>query len=280
MRAMEVGTDPRRGEEEGFSFDAQAAGFDARTGIPAAAAARIAAAVAEVCVLHGGELVVEIGAGTGEIGCDLARGPAHYLGLDKARPMLALFREKLVERALAACLLQADANRAWPLAGGCARSIFLSRSAHLIEPEHLAREARRVGSPRGAWLVVGRVRRPAESIRARMRRAMREILRSRGCEGRSGEQADESLARAMTSVGGEVLAARAVATWEADGSPERSLASWRAKEGLAGRAITPEVKRAVLAELEAWARAQFGGLNLVERAVERYEITPFRLRGK
>jgi hypothetical protein len=37
------------------------------------------------------------------------------------------------------------------------------------------------------------------------------------------------------------------------------------------------VKREVLAELEAWAGAEFDELELVHRSTERYEITPIRL---
>ena len=57
------------------SFDEQPHLYDARAGLPAAAAAAAARAVVEVAGVGGDDLVVEVGAGTGEIGADAAGVP-------------------------------------------------------------------------------------------------------------------------------------------------------------------------------------------------------------
>jgi hypothetical protein len=191
-----------------------------------------------------------------------------------------VFRRKLAFSAHSALFVQADASASWPVRSGSARLIFLSRAAHLFEPSHLLREASRVKRSGDAWLVLGQVRRSPESVRARMRSAMRELLRGRGIEGRSGERAKDALVEELVRFGAESLGPREAASWEVQGSPAASLSSWREKSGLAGRAIEPRVKREVLAELEAWAGTEFEGLELVQRSTERYEITPIRLPQK
>jgi len=262
---------------EPFRFDDQSSGFDRRAGIPAPARAKIAGAIRELCHVAKRDLVVEIGAGTGEIGCDLARERCIYVGLDVAHPMLEVFRRKLAFSSHSALLVQADASTVWPVTSGSARLIFLSRAAHLFEPSHLRREASRIKHPGDAWLVLGQVRRSPESLRARMRAAMRGLLREAGIEGRSGERAKEALVEEVVHFGGENLGAREVASWEVPESPAASLSAWREKSGLAGRSITPRVKREVLDRLEAWARTEFSDLRLVQPSIERYEITPVRL---
>jgi tRNA G46 methylase TrmB len=71
---------------ESFRFDAQSQRFDQRAGIPPPATALIAGALRGLCRFEPRDLLVEIGAGTGEIGCDLARQHGRYLGIDVARP--------------------------------------------------------------------------------------------------------------------------------------------------------------------------------------------------
>ena len=75
------------------TFDAQAADFDRRAGLPAGAARRIAAAVMELAPAGRGVLL-DLGAGTGQIGEHLSRGArgTGYVGLDLSGPMLDVFR--------------------------------------------------------------------------------------------------------------------------------------------------------------------------------------------
>ncbi|HEX5499752.1 MAG TPA: hypothetical protein VFX03_11010, partial [Thermomicrobiales bacterium] len=61
-------------------FDEQALLYDARAGLPPAAGAAVARAVLAAADAGPADLVVEIGAGTGEIGADLARLAGRYVG--------------------------------------------------------------------------------------------------------------------------------------------------------------------------------------------------------
>lgn len=257
---------------EPLRFDSQAGSFDRRAGLPAAAG-KIAAALLELAPPVAGRALLEVGAGTGEIGAHLAAtgGPTSgldYWGLDLSLPMLLEARR----RALRAGWLQADANLPWPVAKGSAGLIFLSRAAHLLAPDHLVDEALRAAHPAGARLAIGRVRRAGTSLRAMLRREMRRLLAGHGIEGRAGGDAQERLIEIFTERGAIPLPTVAVATWPVIERPSDSLASWREKPGLAGTTVPAAVKDEVLHHLEAWARERFGDLEAGRAAEESYEL--------
>ncbi|MEM7583460.1 MAG: class I SAM-dependent methyltransferase [Acidobacteriota bacterium] len=264
---------PTQREAGSFTFDQQAGSFDRRAGLPAAAAQRAAEAVCELAGVDG--LVIDIGAGTGEVGSQLARGPCRYLGIDISLPMLRAFRHKL--GTAEAGLLRADAGRPWPVAVGCASVIFSSRAAHLIDSAHLVAETLRVARPEAATLVIGRVQRPADSVRVELRREMRRLLARSGVEGRGGRRAGERLMRALEAAGGQRLPAQRVASWEVTERPADALRAWRDKPGLAGRAVSPTLKNDILRRLEAWSQKRLGELTLPRRTAEYYELLAVRL---
>jgi SAM-dependent methyltransferase len=249
--------------------------------LPAAAVEAIAGAVGEM--VRGG-LLLEVGAGTGEIGTRLAAlgrgaGGFRYLGLDLSFPMLLRFRAR-VERgrgAAPALLVHADADRPWPVAAGTASGLFLSRAAHLLRSEALVREAVRVAHPRGLVFVLGNVRRNPESVRTEMRRRMRRLLAEHGVAGRSGERTRRRLLASLERRGGVLLPPRTAASWNVIERPGESLTAWREKSGLAGRAIEPELRALVLDRLEGWARKRFGNLEAARETEERYELAAVRL---
>ncbi|HJQ27390.1 MAG TPA: class I SAM-dependent methyltransferase [Blastocatellia bacterium] len=257
-------------------FDSQAEAFDRRAGLPEAVCQEIARKVLEIAAVGAGELVAEIGAGTGQIGQWIG-GPVRYVGFDLSGGMLQEFAQRILASAADRVLVQADANSAWPVADGAARAIFGSRVLHLLDAEHVAAEAARVASPAGATLFIGRVERQADSVRARMAREMNERLRRRGLEPRRGEQRDRRLIEACCRRGARPLPEVAVATWHTSSSPRQSLASWRSLEKLGGHPLAPALRDEVLAELEAWAEDTFGGLDEPVQSAEAYVLKALRL---
>lgn len=263
------------------SFDAQAVDFDRRAGLPDFAVRRIAAAVAELAPAGGG-LLLDVGAGTGLIGEHLAhewgrRRGARYLGVDLSGPMLAVFRRRLGGPPGGAALLRADAGVRWPVADGSVRLIFLSRAAHLLPPAVLVAEAVRVASRGGAVVVFGCARTPPDSLRAVVRRRMRRLLAEHaGVEPRRAKAALGDLADALVGRGGEVLPVVTAASWPVVHRARDSVAAWRAKQGLGGRTLAPEVQEEVLCRLEEWIRRRYGGLDVTGDAVERYELAAIR----
>ena len=259
--------------ESTVSFDEQAADFDLRAGLPASVARRVAAALVELAPTGSG-VILDLGAGTGQIGEHLVRGGARYLGIDVSGPMLAVFRRKL---GAGGSLVRADAGAPWPIADGKVELVFFSRAAHLLPPAVLVEETLRVATPEGALAVFGGVKSEPDSLRAVLRREMRRLLAEHGVEARRASDSQGRLAGALAERGGEVLPVRTAASWPVVHRAGDALAAWRAKSGLGGRAVTPEVQDSVLRRLEDWIRERYGSLDAARDATERYELVVVRL---
>ena len=102
------------------SFDPQALEFDRRAGIPGAAVSAVARSLLEITRLDPLDLFLELGAGTGEIGAALAAAGVRYAGLDLSLGMLRVFQG----RRAPGLLVQADADRPWPIRAGAVRAVF------------------------------------------------------------------------------------------------------------------------------------------------------------
>lgn len=261
---------------DGELFDDQAAVFDERAGLPASYCPLIARRVIEIAGLLSGELIIEVGPGTGQIG-QWFKGRARYVGLDLSAGMLREFKELSGGNQDESLLILTDANARWPLADKVARAVFSSRAVHLLDQQHVCAEVFRVAAPAGAMFVIGRVERAPDNIRARMAREMNERLRRRGFEGRRGEQQKRRLFDLFRRRGAEILEPVAVAGWSVSGSPRQSLASWRSHAGLGGLAVPAAIRDEILNELEAWAAEVFGGLDRQFASEETYVLSPLRV---
>jgi len=234
----------------------------------------IAAAVLDLAEVHPGERLLEIGAGTGTIGrwfLERPIRPVRYVGLDLSRGMLEVFRQR---QGTARGLVQADGAAPWPLPDGAARAVFSSRAIHLLPREHVVEEVLRVTAPGGACLL-GWVERPPESVKARMSRRMRELMRERGFAPRSA--GGRRLLEALKVQGAEELPRRAIVRRPARHSPRESLAHWRGKVGLGGVVLPPGVQEEILDRLEAWADETWGDLEAARESEESYVLEGARL---
>lgn len=254
------------------TFDVQADRFDARTGLSEESCRQIADAIVATARLREGDWLLEIGAGTGQIGLELLHRGFRYVGLDLSSRMLEVFRRKLRPEGLAARLVWADAADTWPLAAGTVRMVFGSRSLHRLEPAHVAREALRVADPKEAFLLVGRVRREPTSVRSRLREEMRRRVVAAGIPARSGERETRLLLEASHARGAGLLSPRSVARWTVRESPLSSLESWRVAAGLAGRDVAEERRLEILEGLRSWARETFGRLDGESDSEETYVL--------
>ncbi|MDB5051835.1 MAG: Methyltransferase type 11 [Fibrobacteres bacterium] len=251
-------------------FDDQAGNFDRRAGLPPDVPERVAVALTEIAGLQDGRKnLVEIGAGTGEIGVHLARRAHRYLGLDLSLPMLRAFRTRETPRAF---LLQADGCATWPLRPGSVDVVFGSRSLHHLPPAHLAGELERVASGPGTVLFSGGLQREKESVKEMMSHRMRRLLQDRGFRGHGGGGVRKAMALELESRGWRPIGSRIVSSWQRASSPMDSLESWQGKAGLNGLEMPVEVKRSVLEELRAWAEGRFGNLSDPVTATESYVL--------
>lgn len=271
----------QRGERR-VPFDPQAAAFDQRAGLPEAVAQAVGQELVRLASLTDGGCIVDIGAGTGELGRGVIGLGLPYIGLDVSLSMLRVFGAKIAdsstERSPAATqtlLAVADADTPWPLQADSAALVFFSRAVHLLDQEHIVTQGLRVARPDTAFLVIGRVRRSADSVRSIMRREMQRRLHRYGIVGRRGEEAYRGLAAAVRGQGclardpERIVAAR----WTVEERPGESLAGWRSKAGLAGEPVPSDIQHAVLDALERWAEDRFGDLQAAHTAQEAYELT-------
>jgi ubiquinone/menaquinone biosynthesis C-methylase UbiE len=139
------------------AFDGQAATFDQRAGLSKQHCQAIAHAVLRLAEAMSGDLIFEVGAGTGMLGTWLAGPLLRYVGLDLSHGMLATFQRRLAFPGDMSLLLQADGNQLWPLADCAVRVIFSSWALHLLDLAHVADETCRVARHDGASLIIGRI---------------------------------------------------------------------------------------------------------------------------
>src|SRR5260370_38275441 len=95
-------------------FDGQAAQFDDSAGLEPAAGRSIAQAVLKLGGCTGDDFILDLGAGTGTVGSHFAELPSRYLGLDRARPMLEIFRRRFAAWPEPMLVVQADRGRGGP----------------------------------------------------------------------------------------------------------------------------------------------------------------------
>ncbi|HKP82434.1 MAG TPA: class I SAM-dependent methyltransferase [Pyrinomonadaceae bacterium] len=250
-------------------FDGQAGLFERRAGLPETVCRAIAKKAIEIGEAESGDLIVEIGCGTGQIG-QWFEAPLRYTGFDLSAGMLKECSRRLD-------LIQADANASWPLADGVARVIFSSRAVHLLRQEHVAHEVFRLASSTEATLVLGRVERAPESVRARMAKEMNERLRGHGFVGRRGERHNRKLFELCCDRGAVELEPVAVAQWRTSASPRQSLDSWHSLDGLGGVPVPAPIRAEILRELEGWAEEEFGGLDQEFESEETYVLKSLRV---
>jgi ubiquinone/menaquinone biosynthesis C-methylase UbiE len=249
----------------GRLFDSQAATYDQRAGLPGQAGREVARAVLELAKVQPGDVVVEVGAGTGQIGQWLAREAVRYVGFDLSPGMLRLFRRRLARWGVARTLLVADGKQGWPFREASVRVIFSSRALHLLPLSHVVAEISRVVWSEGAMLIVGRVQWSSHSLQTQMKQQLHHLLRQHGLPAREGEQHQQRLLACCCQHGAKAIAPLVVARWRMASTPREALANWRNKPGLGGLGPPARLKQAILTDLATWAEATFGDL---ERQVE------------
>jgi len=263
-------------ESEPERFDAQAAAFDGRAGLPADAGRAVARAVLEISAPGPDGLLVELGAGTGEVGQGLVES-IRYVGVDRSGAMLELFRAKLVSADDARVRLSCtDANGQWPVSDGSVDVVFASRVAHLLDAEHLVAELQRVCRP-GAYFLTGRVIRDPQGVRSRLRRQRGLLLRQRGVASRDAEEATERAFGELVARGAVRVQARSVIRWTASASPREILDEWGMMGAMGGKQLSAATRAGILTEVQSWAARELGDLGEVATWEERYVLRGVRM---
>ncbi len=276
LESIHSGYAPGKAGGEPERFDRQARGFDRRAGLPADAASAVAHALLEIAAAGADDLLVELGAGTGEIGRHLIES-IRYIGIDRSRAMLELSHERLAGADDARVqLVRADADQPWPVDDASARVVFASRVGHLLDAEHLSAELRRV-CRLGGYFLVGRVIRDPDSLKSRLRRQRGLLLRRQGVTPRDAEEATERVLGELVSGGAVRVHARSVATWTASATARQILGAWGTVGAMGGKQLHTASGAKVLTEVQNWAARDLGGLDEVATWEERYVLQGVRM---
>ena len=134
------------------TFDEQAESFDRRAGLPSGVSDLIAREFLLLARAGPGDVVLEVGAGTGQIGAALCEHPLRYVGFDSSAAMLDIFRHRCGGNRQPVSLIEADGNSSWPAGDG---TIISARATRRAKPSLMA-------SFRWAWGC-----RPLRSMRSR-----------------------------------------------------------------------------------------------------------------
>ena len=258
-------------ETGNLSYDQQARGFDARAGLSDSIAREVAETVLRCGVRDSRGSVLEIGVGTGEIGRWLCLRDRRYIGIDSSSAMLDEFRARMPDTELAK-LICADANEPWPVDTDSVRLIFGSRVFHLLNVEHVLAEISRVIDRQGATLLLGKVLRCKDSIKALMRNKMRELLLEHGAEPRQADEKRRQLLEQSLTLGGIRVEPLEAASWQARNRPVDSIQAWRNKRSMGGITPSAEIKEDILARLAKWAAETFGDLEREFVTEEKYVL--------
>lgn len=264
-----------------MTFDDQAKTFETRTGLSESTCQAIVKTVLDLAEIETNAQVVEVGAGTGQIGRWFATEPVQYLGFDLSQAMLEQFRQHLDQDLSMQRenfnLLQGDANQRWPVSDNIANLIFSSRTLHLLNLEHVVHESLRIAQPKGSVVIVGSVQRDKNSVKNQMRKQMQTFLAEKSLRGRQKNKLIGQLIELFTQHGAKVIEPLVASRWKVVSTPRQSLESWRGKANLAGIELDDGIKQNVLDQLEVWANETFGGLDQPIESEETYLLQGVRL---
>jgi ubiquinone/menaquinone biosynthesis C-methylase UbiE len=257
-------------------FDGQADTHDRRTGIPEEQCLAVARAVLRLTEASKGDLLLDLGAGTGLPGAWFPEVGFRYVGMDASAAMLKRFAERLTSSNDVELFLT-DVDQRWPVTEKSARVVWSSRAAHLFDREHLIAESERVTRPGGAF-VLGRVQREQHSMRRRLRDEMRARLAARGFEPTDGSQRHARILDSFSARGASVAPPVVAAAWQARHSAAEVLRAWENTSGLGGCELEPETKKQILAELRAWAEQNLTSVDEPFTSQEQFTLEIARLR--
>jgi predicted TPR repeat methyltransferase len=256
-------------------FDGQAREFDDSAGLEPEVGRRVAEAIVTLSSAAGDDLILDIGAGTGTIGCHFQTLPHRYVALEHSREMLSVFQRKVEPLPSHMLLVEADGDESWPVADRSAKVVFASRVIHHLNLRHFLEETARVAC-RGGCLLFGSIKRDPDSLPNRLKQRKRTLLVEHGLSIGSGDDSVRQVLDAACAMGATALPATTVAHWTRTTTPREILNSWEGKPQLtssaAGRGMSPKQREATVNTLREWTLAEYGDLDHPQEFTQEYVV--------
>lgn len=218
--------------------------------------------------------MLELGAGTGELGVGIADQVQRYVAIEASAEMAKIWRQRFAGSQLSdGALFEQDADRPWPVADRSVDIVFASRAAHWLDRDHVRREFMRVAKPHGV-LLLGRVVRDVEHPQPRLRAWMHAELRALGYKPKDGpRQGSELLERLVqASPSASWLPEQWLLSWPFEARLADILERWRRKPGLAGVELPDAERQALLDRVARRAEAELGALDSSLSCGEGYAV--------
>ena len=240
------------------SFDSAAANYDAARGFPPGVGAQVAQAA--INCMRPRSRVLEVGVGTGRIAKPLLALGVDVTGLDLSASMLAQLRATLPEGRPVPALVLGDANQL-PFNGHVFEAVV---SVHVFQllPDwtHVIAEVRRVLRPGGVFLN-GYEWRPPDSPGARLMGHWRQLLSAAGQPALVAGAHDFSDLQLELQRAGATCQEQVVGQWSTSRTLARQLETIEHRTWSSGDRELDGILAECLAQLRAWASAEFGALN-------------------
>jgi ubiquinone/menaquinone biosynthesis C-methylase UbiE len=259
-----------------LSFASIAAVYDAQRAHPPEVSAQIGQAL--VALVGRGAPILELGVGTGRIAIPTAAAGGFMVGLDVSPEMLVVAAERAAAADVELALLRGDAQ-SLPFADGAFRAALAVHVLHLLPDWRLAlAEIVRVLTPGGALIQGSDWRDPDTCVgllRGRLRLAAVELL-----PGSRPPGAGAAVPQALARLGGVTAEPVVAARWTRLVSPEEVIAGMAARIDSETWALSDDLLAAVVAQVRAWAEAQWGDLAAPQEVEHRFMLTVTRFDGR
>jgi len=255
------------------AFDSAAAAYEAVRGFPPGVGEQVAQAALD---RFGRQArVLEVGVGTGRIARPLLALGVNVIGLDLSAQMMRQLRVILPAGAVDPALVQGDANHL-PLAEASFDAIVSVHVFQLLADwEGVVSEVRRVLRPGGVFLN-GYEWRPSDSPGARLMDHWRLLLEAAGQPALAAGARDFSDLKYQLLQTGANCREQDVGQWSTTRTLARQLETIEHRTWLPGAGETRGALAGCLAQLRAWAVAEFGALDQARSVPHRFVWQSFQ----
>lgn len=237
-------------------FDEVAVDFDRHRALPADVVLAVRSTLIESIRPRSGARLLDLGAGTGRFGHVFVAAGDDYVAVDRSIGMLRRFQARLHSDQANAKLVQAD-GQALPFRDASFDAVLLIH-AFGSQPgwRRVLAEALRVLRATGS-IVIGRTRRPADGVDARLKQCLQQLLDDAGAPHRgasAGDDAGRWLDNNTFCSGWQQVAA-----WQVQASPRTFIE--RQRSGARFHRLPAALKEQALQRLAIWAAATFDSID-------------------